>query len=71
MKTPRIIIEWDCDGIGCAKTVQVEITGVALADLDDAALARIAEWGGLPHAREGDVVLPGLRRSATSRAGES
>jgi len=45
MKQPRLILEWDCGGIGCTKIVQVE-TDAALSSLTDAALQLIAEGGG-------------------------
>jgi len=67
MKQPRIILEWDCGGIGCTKIVQVE-TDAALSSLTDAALQLIAEGGGLPHPRQSDLLLPDVRRSEAPRA---
>ncbi len=43
MKTPRILIQWDCDGIACRKVIEAELEIFPLQECD---LIRIAEAGG-------------------------
>lgn len=47
MKTPRLLLELDCDGIACSARVQVAVPAdVSIAQLSDAAVERIFARGG-------------------------
>lgn len=47
MKPPTLLLEWDCDGIGCTRRVQIVVPGdVSIPCLTDAAIENLAIAGG-------------------------